>query len=161
MSCPTGSIASGITACWPVRHAKQTSRRSAPCSAPNVLNKPPRQSPKQRPLRLPCANHAPAAAAPCASSRYSAVARNRCRAHQQGGRPHDKMPVHPIQRVPVVFFVDRSKPTAPVIPNDRCKCGTLLYSIKYPPLIAAANALKKICGALSAVSPSTAIPLSP
>lgn len=58
-------------------------------------------------------------------------------------------------------FVDRSKPTALVIPDDSCKCGTFLYSIKYPPRMAAADALKKVCGALLAESQSTAIPLSP
>ncbi len=40
-------------------------------------------------LREPC----PAAVAPCASSRSSAVARNRCRVPHRGSRPHDTSPV--------------------------------------------------------------------
>ena len=36
-----------------------------------------------------CANHAPVAAVPCASSRSSAAGKNRCRAPRHGSRPHD------------------------------------------------------------------------
>lgn len=41
---------------------------------------------------LHCVNRARAAAGLCASSRSFVVAKNRCRAHHQGSRPHDRPP---------------------------------------------------------------------
>ena len=40
-----------------------------------------------------CASHAPAAAAPCASSRSSVADKSQCRAHHHGSGPHDTPPV--------------------------------------------------------------------
>jgi Winged helix-turn helix len=44
---------------------------------------------RPRSFHSPCASHAPAVAAPCASSRSSGEARNRCRVHHPGSRRHD------------------------------------------------------------------------
>ncbi len=88
-SCPTASIASGTTACWPTRPAKQTLGISAPCFASSRLNRWPRRKQSQRSHHSPCASHVPAVAAPCVSARSSGAGKNRCRAHHQGSRPHD------------------------------------------------------------------------
>ena len=93
MSCLTASTASGTTAYWPVRPARPTSQRSAHCSASKARNRPPSQAPTPRSPHSPRANRAPVAAAPCASSRSSGGARNRCREHHPGSRPHNASPV--------------------------------------------------------------------
>lgn len=93
MFCPTASTASGTTACWPVRPTGPTSQKSAHYFASNSLNRPSRQNPRPRSFHSPCASHAPAVAAPCALSRSSDEARNRCRAHHPGSRRHDTSPV--------------------------------------------------------------------
>lgn len=84
MFCPTGSTASGITACWPARPARPTLPGSAPWSASSSLNKSPPRNHRPRSPRLPCASHAPAVAAPCASSRSSAAGKYRCHVHLRG-----------------------------------------------------------------------------
>lgn len=93
MSCRTGSTASGITACWPTRPARPTSPESAPCSASSSLNSPLCQNHKPRSHHSPCANHVPAAAAQCTSSKSSGAGKSRHHEHRQGSRPHDKSPV--------------------------------------------------------------------
>ena len=64
MYCPTVSIASGITACWPVRRASPTSEQSAPRYVSGDRNRPPRQDPTPRSSHTPCANRAPARSGP-------------------------------------------------------------------------------------------------
>ena len=93
MSCPTASTASGTTACWPVPPARPTSERSAPCSASSAPNRLPHQDPTPRPSHSHCANHAPVAGGPCASSRSSVAGKYQCRAHHQGSKPHDTPPL--------------------------------------------------------------------
>lgn len=90
MSCPTVSTASGIMACWPVRHERPPSQRSAHYFASSSLNRPSRQSHRPRSSRSPCESHAPAAAAPCALSRYSGAARFPDPAHHPERPPHDQ-----------------------------------------------------------------------
>ena len=76
---------------WPAQPARPILRRSAHCSGRCNHRRPTKRWPKS--YRSPCANRAPAAAAPCASSRSSGGARNRCREHHPGSRPHDASPV--------------------------------------------------------------------
>ena len=107
------SIASDITACWPAVSARPTSPKSVHCS---VSNRQIRQRSKTTSQMSPlsrCANHAPAAAGPCASSRYSVAARNRCHARHHGNRPHDRTPV-----IPPKLTLD-----APCRPGPVCLCS--------------------------------------
>ena len=89
----TASIASGTTACWPVQPARPTSERSAPCFASSAPKSPPLQSPTPKSSHSPCANRAPVAGAPCASSRSSVAGKSLCRARHHGSRPHDTPPL--------------------------------------------------------------------
>ena len=83
----TGSTASGIAACWPARPARPTSRRSAPCPASSSMNSSPDRGQSPRPPPSPCANHAPAAVAPCASSKSSTTGKTDvARTTQRAGR---------------------------------------------------------------------------
>ena len=93
MSCPMGSTASGITACSPAPPARQTSRRSAPCSGRHKLRLHLRLKPDPPPPHSPCANRALAAAVRCGSSRSFAVGNNRDHGHHHGSRRHAETPV--------------------------------------------------------------------
>jgi hypothetical protein len=101
MSSPTGSTASATTACWQVQRAKRTSRRSGLCLALNAQKKPPSQIWRSRQPLLPCANHAHAAAALCASSKSSGAVRYLCHVRHQGSRQHDPMLKSNLRYAPV------------------------------------------------------------
>jgi hypothetical protein len=87
-----GSIASRTTACWPAASARQDLPKSVRCSVCSPRNRRLRGPRSQRSPHSPCVSHAPVAAGPCASSRSSAVGKNRCRARHHGSRPHDISP---------------------------------------------------------------------
>jgi hypothetical protein len=73
--------------------ARQDLPKSIRCSVCSPRNRRLRGPRSQRSPHSPCVSHAPVAAGPCASSRSSAVGKNRCRARHHGSRPHDISPV--------------------------------------------------------------------
>jgi hypothetical protein len=109
---PMVSIVSGTKACLPARPARSISQISAHCSGHRIQNRPPRLHQLPRASRSPCANHATAAAARCASSRSFGAVRNPCLAHHRGSMPHDATPVHRLRKPPAVPAVPVTKPCA-------------------------------------------------
>ena len=107
MSCQMAFIASGITACWPVPPASPTSRRSGPYSGRQSQR--PHLRPRPRLSRSPCANRAPAVAAPCGSSRYSDADKSRSHGPHRRSRPHDEMPINLVHLPPVPVSVADSR----------------------------------------------------
>ena len=81
--------ASGTRAYWPAALAKYTSPNAVRCSSSSHWNRRAHRKRSQRLPRSRCVNHAPVAAGSCASLRFSAAGKNRCRAHRYGSRPHD------------------------------------------------------------------------
>lgn len=84
-----GSTASGIIACWQARRARPTSERSAPYSASSVQTRSPPRNAKSRSSHSHCANNAPVAVAPCASSRSFVAGKSRYRARHHESDPLD------------------------------------------------------------------------
>jgi hypothetical protein len=68
------------------------------CSKRRALSRMLYKRPRSR--HSPCANHVPAAAARCASSRSSGAVRNQCLERHRGSRQHDPTPGHRIDEPP-------------------------------------------------------------
>ena len=89
-ACPTRRVPSHPALRPTGQRRPQIKPRQMPCVAlRSPRNRRVHRKWSQRSPRSRCVNHAPVAAGSCASSRSSAVGKNRCRARRHGSRPHD------------------------------------------------------------------------